>query len=198
MKKIRFIWLLLVCCSASGLSASPLSDLTSTNQNVRDAAAKILRETYTPPSGTNWDTLIASLHPGTPKTNVLSFLRPNIVQTEGGGSSGTYEFCRYRLDVSWVLECYFERDIFTGCKLIKYPGQMWVNPPPSFTGISTIYFSNGQTNLLIHYKNGKQDGDMIVFTEDGQISHTMRYLDGVWQHDDTNGTTKPIQAPAKP
>jgi hypothetical protein len=64
----RFISLVLFCCSASGLEASPMSDLCSTNQATRDAAAKILRETYIPPARTNWDSLIASLKVGMSKS----------------------------------------------------------------------------------------------------------------------------------
>jgi hypothetical protein len=52
---------LLIIVTTQCLAASPQSDLGSPSQKVRDAAAKILRETYVPPSRTNWDPPSAEL-----------------------------------------------------------------------------------------------------------------------------------------
>jgi hypothetical protein len=192
MSTLRNIGTSLVAfCCVQVLSAAPLSDLRSTNEITRSAAARIIRETYKPPAGTNWDALVLSLKTGIVKTNALAILRPHVIQTEGAGGSGTWEFCRYRLDPLWVLECYYESEIFKGCKLLQYTGQMWVNPPPGFTGLWTIYFSNGQTNLQVQFKNGKQDGETTVFSEDGVKSHALRFHDDVWQRDSTNTLSKP-------
>ena len=50
--------------------ADPRSDLESRSQEIRDAAAKILRDTYSPPSSNRWSALLESIKVGDHKTNV--------------------------------------------------------------------------------------------------------------------------------
>src|SRR5262245_30822924 len=102
MTSAQFIVLVALGSSICGLSASRRSDLSSTNQRTRDAAAKIIRATYVTPPRTNWDSLIASLKIGSSKTNITRLLQPVIVRTEGGGASGTFEAQQFRLDDAWM------------------------------------------------------------------------------------------------
>ena len=180
----RFISLVLFCCSACGLAASPTSDLSSTNQATRDAAAKILRETYIPPARTNWDSLIASLIVGMSKSNVLQLLKPVIVRQEGGAGSGTFEAEQFRLDDLWILECHFDHG-FQGCKLFPQPLDTWVEPPPRFTGIWTTYRVNGQKSYEIHYKDGKRDGVMTSFYDGGSKAVVTHFVAGIQDGDET-------------
>src|SRR5262245_25130623 len=67
---------------------STTNDLASPDQATRDAAAKALRATWTPPARTNWDSLLAALTNGMPRRNVLELLRPLKVTPEGAGGGG--------------------------------------------------------------------------------------------------------------
>lgn len=181
----RFIGLIVLCGSACGLAASPRSDLSSTNQETRDAAAKILREIYTPPPRTNWDALVASLKVGTSETNILQLLKPVIVRPEGGGGSGTFEAKQFRLDDWWMLECHFDH-VFLGCELFPRPLDIWVEPPPHFTGVWTTYSINGQKDYEIHYRDGKRNGETTsFFYEDGSRAEVTHFVNGVEDGDDT-------------
>ena len=185
MISARFIGLIVLCCSACGLAASPRSDLSSTNQETRDAAAKILRETYTPPSLTNRDALVASLKVGMSKTNILQLLKQVIISSEGGGGSGTSESQSFRLDDLWILVCYFNSEVYSGSKLVAEVLDVWVEPPPKFTGLWTTYHVNGQKSYEIHYKDGKRDGEMTSFYDGGSKCVVTHFVDGIQDGDDT-------------
>jgi hypothetical protein len=180
----RFLGLILLCCSVCELGASPISDLCSTNQTVRDAAAKILRETYVPPARTNWDSLVASLKVGMSKSNVLQLLKPVIVRSEGAAGSGTFEAEQFRLDDVWILECHFDHG-FQGCKLFQQVLDTWVEPPSRFTGVWTTYHVNGQRNYETHYKDGARDGEMTSFYDDGSKAVVTHFIKGIQEGDET-------------
>ena len=181
----RFIGLIVLCCSACGLVASPRADLSSTNQETRDAAAKILRETYVQPARTNWDALVATLKVGMSKTNILQLLKPVIVRPEGGGGSGTFESHSFRLDDTWILVCYFNGEVFSGAELGAEALTVWVEPPPMFTGLWTIYHANGQKSYETHCKAGKRDGEMTSFYDDGSKAVLTHFIDGIQEGDET-------------
>jgi hypothetical protein len=185
MISARFIALVALCCSTNGLSASPRSDLSSTNQQTRDAAAKILRATYVPPPRTNWDSLIASLKLGSAKTNIISSLERVIVRPEGGGGSGTFEAHQFRLDDVWILECYFNSDVFSGSKLFSSVLDVWVDPPPNFTGLWTTYQVNGQKSYELYYKVGQRDGAVTSFYDDGSRAVLTHFVAGMQEGDET-------------
>lgn len=179
----RFVGLIFLCCSAWGLAAPPRSDLSSTNQEMRDVAAKILRETHAPPSRTNWDALVESLKPGMSKANIMQLLRPAIIRSEGGAGSGTFEAEQFRLDDLWVLECHFNH-VFLGCKLFQQTFDVWVEPPPHFTGLWTTYHVNGQKSYEISCKDGKRNGEMTSFYDDGSKAVVTHFIDGILQGDE--------------
>ena len=174
----------MLCCSACGVAASPRSDLASTNQATRDVAAKVLRETYVPPSRTNWDSLVASLKVGMSKTNILQLLKPVIIGEGGGAGSGTFEAYQFRLDDYWMLECHFDHG-FQGCKLFHQPLDFRVEPPPRFTGTWTIYWVNGQKCEEAHYTDGKRNGEMTGFYDDGSRAYVTHFIDGIQEGDET-------------
>ena len=185
MSIIRFIGLIMFSGSACGLLASPKSDLYSTNQETRAAAAKILRETYVPPPRTNWDSLVASLKVGASKSNILALLKPVVVRPEGGGGSGTFEAQQFRLDDWWMLECHFDHG-FLGCKLFAQALDVWIEPPPNFTGLWTTYWINGQKSYEIRYKDGKRDGEMRSFYfDDGSKAVVTHFSKGLQEGDET-------------
>lgn len=165
------------------LIASPLSDLASPSQEVRDATAKILLATYVAPSRTNWDSLINKLKLGASKTNILELLSPYTNNIEGGGGSGIVEWERYRLDDRWLLECSYtlntSSNVFTHCALIEQMRSIWVEPPTNFTGVWRTYWANGQKSGEGYYKDGKPDGDGIGFYSDGAKVLVHHWVNGV-------------------
>ena len=53
----------LILCVASVAAASPRDDLSSPSQEVRDAAAKIVRETFVPTPREQWEPLVEKIKP---------------------------------------------------------------------------------------------------------------------------------------
>jgi len=185
----RCVIALLIIVTTQCLAASPQSDLGSPSQKVRDAAAKVLRETYVPPSRTNWDSLIAELKPGTPETNVMKLLTPYTNNIEGTGSSGVVECHRYRLDDLWLLECCFEGEssnqVLIQPELTKEMRRFWVSPPAGFTGAWTNYFVNGQPSGGGYYRDGKLEGEGIGFYPDGSKAMVHSWINGVSEGKET-------------
>ncbi len=140
------IFLFLGC--VENLLASPINDLASTNQEVRDAAAKVLRETYVMPPQTNWNSLVSRLILGTPKTNVLEILGHFTNNIAGGGGSGATETERYRLDDLWLLDCSYTGDganrVLTHLGFMQELRFVTVDLPAGFTGNWRTYYVNGQ------------------------------------------------------
>src|SRR5437899_5640789 len=59
---------------AANAFASPLSDLSSPSQEVRDKAAEIVRREYAPPSRHNWEWILQSVKSGDTKRNFFKLL----------------------------------------------------------------------------------------------------------------------------
>jgi len=165
----------MVAICGCNLIASPIDDLASPSQETRDAAAKILRATYTPSSRTNWDSLIASIKIGDNKTNVIEMLRRLKIKGGGGAGTGTYESRLFQLDDSWQLELASEGDHVVGCKLREQMRDLWVLPPTNFTGVWTIYWVNGQRTAEIHVKDGKNFGEFTGFYSDGKKAYVQHF-----------------------
>src|ERR1044071_1874694 len=105
MSTLRFALGFLIFSFAATGFGSPAEDLASPSQAKRDAAAKLVRDSWMPPARTNWDSLLGALTNGMPRTNVLELLRPFKVTPEGGGGDGTTSIQSYRLDDLWRLDC---------------------------------------------------------------------------------------------
>ena len=173
----RFLVSLLICSGEARLLSSPTSDLSSSSQEVRDAAAAILRTNYTATARTNWEPVIHGLKKGMTKTNILELLAPYKVADRGGfGGGGTYN-AMYQLDDAWMLNCWYhyDGDILFDWELSPQLRAVWVAPPTNFTGTWTTYFANGQKSHEIHYDAGKYHGDFTAFNPEGKKSHVQHY-----------------------
>ena len=171
----------------SSLVASSTSDLSSPSQETRDAAAKIIRDTYTPPSRTNWDSLVASIKVGDNKTNVFDLLQRLNIKCEIGIGGGIVEGKSCRLDDLWMLEwSYRSTDgIIEGCRIHEEMRDLWIVPPSNFTGIWTTYFVNGQKSHEIHYKDGSYSGEFVAFYPNGSKCCVQHYNHHIAEGDDT-------------
>jgi antitoxin component YwqK of YwqJK toxin-antitoxin module len=162
-------------------ATSPSADLSSQSQEVRDAAAKILRANAKPPSKLKWILLMARIRHGENKTNVLKLLRPYNVMTYGGvriSSFGPY-YEDYQLDDYWILECRYqdndslmERKLGSGWR----PYAVW--PSTKFTGVWINYYANGQKFTECCYTNGFRDGDFLEYSADGSKKMAIKYDHG--------------------
>jgi antitoxin component YwqK of YwqJK toxin-antitoxin module len=56
---------------------------------------------------------------------------------------------------------------------------VWVEPPPNFTGLWTTYRVNGQKSDELHYKDGKRDGEITSFYDDGSRAVLTRFVAGI-------------------
>jgi hypothetical protein len=169
---VRFELLIVVgCLLVAHAGASPLDDLRSPSQQVRDAAATSLRASYVPPQRSRWETVLAALQPGDSKDLVLQMLQPYSVTMEGrmGGGGSTTEF--YRLDDLWLLHCCYGRssELFA-CELTERMRYVWIEPPADFTGAWTTYFVNGRRSHELHYVNGRTVGTQTFFRSDGSTA----------------------------
>lgn len=165
---------LLFLCSASILQASSVEDLSSPSQETRDAAAKILRATYTPPPRTNWDLVVSTFKIGSSKTNILAQLHSLNLHAGGGVGSGNTETETYPLDDYWTLKCSFTNTTagsgLARVSLVGRPNNIWVEPPANFTGAWKTYWANGQPSHELHYKDGQLEGLLTTFFTDGSKS----------------------------
>lgn len=136
----RLLILLLTCWTIS-IIGSPADDLSSPSQDVRDAAAKVLRSSFTAPSRTNWEAVVNSITNGMTKTNLLKLLAPyHVTPLMGMGSGGSHSQT-YRLDDAWILVCWFRNqgDVLFERTLSASLRYVWVAPPTNFTGIWITY-----------------------------------------------------------
>lgn len=180
--------ILFVSC-VGGFSATLIDDLGSSSQKKRDAAAKSLRATYIAPPRTNWDSLLSALKVGTPKTNVLEELRLLKLSSDGGVGSGNTETEVYRLDDLWTLECSFINSNagtnLSRRKLTEQLRDVWVEPPPHFTGDWITYYANGQVSHQGHYKDGQPNGQGLGFHPNGSKAIVHHTVNGVAEGEET-------------
>jgi len=96
----RFFAILLVVISGCKPAPSPSADLASPSQEVRDAAAKMLRVTAKPPSKLKWFFFTRHVYKGERETDVLALLRSHHLNTqiEGGLGGGGINYEEFRLD----------------------------------------------------------------------------------------------------
>ena len=152
----RIALLIIGCLLEARVSASPLEDLRSPSQQVRNAAAALLRASYVPPSRSRWEPVLAALKPGDSKDLVLQMLQPYSVTMEGRISGGGSTTERYRLDDLWLLRCTYGRssELFAS-ELTEHMRSVWIEPPADFTGTWTTYYVNGWPSHESQYLNGR-------------------------------------------
>jgi hypothetical protein len=174
------------------LYGSPIDDLGSPSQERRDAAAKILRKTYTPPPRKNWDALVRTLQLGTPQTNIEARLRSSNLVSGMEWGSGITHVKNYRLDTLWILECSFTNTTPNISNSALYHvgikeqlRDIWVEPPTNFTGVWRTYWANGQLSTEIKYNNGRRDGEDKTFYTDGSICVLSHVINDSWEGEET-------------
>jgi hypothetical protein len=171
------VFVLLVCC-VMGLN-SRASDLGSPRQEVRDAAAKAMREKGGFPPRTKWESLVATISPGDSKANVLKQLsRFRVEPANPGAPKGTNtEYAAvYRLDDRWVVTCFYRNqdDVLTARMLHERWRVFDVHPPTGFTGVWVTYYANGQKSEEGRYKEGELL-ETIGYDGDGKKSDTLSF-----------------------
>jgi hypothetical protein len=183
MKREHVIAILLILVGSVRIYAgSPVTDLSSPVQEIRDAAAQAMRETYVPPARTNWNTLLTSLKLGTPKQTVISrfnTLNFSLVPAFGSGNAET-DTCQ--LDDLWVIECTFTPGIsgtnLSHVELRERMRDVLVPLPTNFTGSWTTYHVNGQRHYKFSYKSGQLNGESRSFYPNGHILLINHFRDG--------------------
>ena len=167
----------LLFCATDRLIASPRSDLSSISQETRDAAAKILRGSYSPPPRTRWEPIVDAIKIGDSKDKILEQLRPFSPTPEMcTASGGSYCDC-YRLDDLWLVRCCYRvsDDTLFKHELVEFLRWVWVAPPSHFSGVWVTYFPNGQRSHEIHYQDGQYSGEVTTFRFDGSKCVVQRY-----------------------
>jgi hypothetical protein len=169
----------------------PTADLASPSQEVRDAAAKILRVKAKPPSKSIWSfRFTVHLRKGESKTNILALLRSyNLSAHIAGGYGGIGEYDQYRLDDYWLLGVYLDNNDYTNLPLVHWKlvprwREFYVQPPTNFSGVWTTYYANGQKSTEGHFQNGLRSGAFAIYQPDGWNNTVWNYendkINGMW------------------
>ena len=158
-------------------TASPIDDLASSQQLVRDKAAAVLRATFTGTPEAKWTPTVEKIKKGQTKKEILELLRPFSVTEEEGMGSGQSHSQSYRLDKEWVLMCWFqnEGDVLINRELVSSLKHVWISPPKNFTGTWVVYFVNGQKSHQINYRDGQYWGEFIAYRSDGSRAYVQHY-----------------------
>ena len=176
--------LYLICRPA----ALPTSDLASPSQEVRDAAAKILRAHAKPTWKIKWWLLTSHIKIGETETNILELLHSYKLKPEPGiVMGGLGEYAEYQLDYYWTLGCEYnnndyKRLILEKWKLIPGWSAVGIWPTTNFSGVWITYYANGQKFYEGNFTNGLRHGEHTTFTSDGSKSSVWHY-----DHDKANG-----------
>lgn len=187
MKITITLFLLLLTVNIQSVFASPIDDLASPLQNIRNNAAEKLRKSYVGTPMSQWTPTIKKIKKGQTKKEILELLRPFKIAQEGGDGTGQSHSESYRLDNEWILICWFQNqgDKLIDSKLTLSLKYIWTNPPEGFTGKWITYFVNGQKSHEIKYKNGKYSGEFISYYSNGSKSVVQHYSDGKADGKDT-------------
>jgi hypothetical protein len=168
----------------------PTSDLASPSQDVRDAAAKVLRANAKPPRKIKWIFFTYHIKAGETETNILELLRSYKLSTQReAGMGGLSDYWEYRLDDYWLLGCEFNnndytRKILERWKLIPRWRDYYILPPTNFNGIWVTYYANGQKSSEANYINGYRSGEFMNFSPSGSTNSVWHYdhgkANGLW------------------
>jgi antitoxin component YwqK of YwqJK toxin-antitoxin module len=167
------------CFACTALAEDPKTGIWSPSQTDRDAAAKLLRETFHPSPRAQWEAVIAKLEKGDTREQVLEKLKEFHPDGYSGVMGGGSFSESYRLDASWEVRCTYnnrkaDKTLFHWI-LGESTQRVWVKPPAKFTGLWITYFANGQRSHEIHYREGKYFGDFTSFLGDGSKVLVHRY-----------------------
>jgi hypothetical protein len=170
--------------------SAPRDDLASPDQATRDAAAKVLRDTYVAPPRTKWDAFMAQIKPGMKHSALNELLAPYHFKLED--TLPTAGASTARLDDAWVLEVDFsnfatspDADTLIQSSLTQHFRNAGVAAPKDFTGTWTNYFVNGQKSSEIHFRNGVYFGEFICYHDNGTHAFVQHYDETGGNGDDT-------------
>jgi hypothetical protein len=178
----RFFAVLLVVISGCKPAPSPSAVLASPSQEVRDAAAKILRSTAKPPPKNKWRFFTWRIRKGESETDILALLSSYKINTQSvfGMRGGGNHTAVYQLDDYWELGCRYQEGDNSLMEWELSPGWRIVAVWPSnnFTGVWINYYANGQKYTEICYTNGLRDGDFWEYSANGSKDFTVKYDHG--------------------
>lgn len=173
-------FVLLAFSASSFIKATPLEDLASPDQSVRDKAAAVQRATfrYTPES--RWTPVIDKIKKGIHKKDVLEILIPFKVTEEGSAAGGGSYSKSVRLDDEWILTCWFtiDGDILFEKRLSQSLKPVdALLPNKNYTGRWVTYFPNGNKSHESELENGKRIGDFIAYYPNGSKRLVKHYTE---------------------
>jgi hypothetical protein len=175
--------------------------LSNTDGETRAAAAEALRRIVAKyPSGTvhlaskdggeaAWQEKVNRIDAGMTKAQVLKIL-PEFEGTAsemGEIGTGNIHIVSYRLDYHWVVTIYYRNPdkVIERPTLTRRALQVYVAPPPNFTGTWTTWHVNGQKGSEIQYTNGKYNGLYTSYHDNGTRSCEQHYANHVTHGPDT-------------
>ena len=184
-----FVALLLVLCLYLLCKPAdlPTSDLASPSQEVRDAAAKVLRAKAKPTWKIKWFFFTSHIKKGEAEKDILELLHSCKFNTEPeAGMGGLGEYREYRLDDYWLLGCVFNNNDYKRLFLEEWKlksrwRDVFIKPPTNFSGVWITYYANGQKSTESNYKGGSRSGEFIGFDPNGSKRSVWHYDNGVAQ-----------------
>ena len=179
MRSISILLLILPTLIWSFSAASPIEDLASPNQEVRDKTAAVQRATFKSTPESKWTPIVDKITKGQSKIEILKLLQPFNVTKGMGAGSGQSHSESFRLDDEWLLTCFFynEGDILIDRVLTPSIRQVGIKPPEDFTGQWVLYFINGIKSHEISMKNGHYFGEFIAYHANGAKAYVQHYTE---------------------
>lgn len=126
-----------------------------------------------------WLDKINQVAMGMPKAEVLKLLPPFPVAIDGFtiADGGSY-IVSYRLDCHWSVNVTYRNNdkVIAPPVLQRRALKIEVSPPKDFTGKWTTWYVNGQKGWETQYKNGKYDGVLTMYHDNGAKSVEQHYV----------------------
>jgi hypothetical protein len=187
MKPVSILLLALATLMWSFAMASPIEDLASPNQEIRDKAAAEQRIKFQSTPESKWTPIIDKIAKGQSKKEIQELLLPFKVTEQGGAGSGQSHSTSFRLDDEWILICYLynDGDILISRKLTQSIRQVGLLPPKNFTGQWVLYYVNGNKSHVINMKDGRYFGEFISYHSNGSKAYVQHYTEKGIDGDDT-------------
>ena len=180
MKQIAILACIILFRMVSGVLATPLDDLSSPNQNIRDKAAAELRTTFQQVPQSKWQPLFDAIKEGQNRQEVLKVLATfNVSASEGRMSSGGTYTEVITLDDCWKLSCYYANntDKLLGKELNLFLKTVHATMPNDFTGKWIDYYVNCQKAFEADCINGKMTGEEVSYDQHGNKYLVRHFFD---------------------
>lgn len=210
MKLVSALLFILGVSGSLSITASPLEDLASPDQGIRDKAAEEQRRIFKSTPESKWTPIIENIIEGESKKDILElFKKYNVTRDADCGSAGGGGGYSdpYRLDDEWRLICWFttEGDKLIDKKLIYSMRAPKVLLPPDYTGLAVFYFVNGRKCAEGNLKDGLPAGEYISYYPSGNVASRKNFQAGklvgisTWYDENGNVTsTENLPLPKTP